>query len=107
MWRVWRLFDPLRALGDSGRVPGSRWAVMIHLVLLSTAKFNWLDGPNVKMPRERSHAGSGAEVVGSKSCSERRGPGAMPGLVGTEKCGGATAPAVCPRRGVAHGHAEF
>jgi light-harvesting complex 1 alpha chain len=43
------LFDPLRALAIQG-VFLFAVAVMIHLVLLSTAKFNWLDGPNVKMP---------------------------------------------------------
>jgi light-harvesting complex 1 alpha chain len=49
MWRVWRLFDPLRALAIQF-VFLFAIAVMIHLVLLSTSKFNWLDGPNVKMP---------------------------------------------------------
>ena len=49
MWRVWRLFDPLRALAIQG-VFLFALAAMIHLVLLSTAKFNWLDGPNAKMP---------------------------------------------------------
>ncbi len=44
MWRIWRLFDPLRALVVQG-VFLAGLAVMIHLVLLSTNKFNWLDGP--------------------------------------------------------------
>jgi light-harvesting complex 1 alpha chain len=43
MWRVWRLFDPLRAMVAQG-VFLFGLAVMIHLVLLSTNKFNWLDG---------------------------------------------------------------
>jgi light-harvesting complex 1 alpha chain len=44
MWRVWRLFDPMRALVIQG-IFLFAVAVMIHLVLLSTNKFNWLDGP--------------------------------------------------------------
>jgi light-harvesting complex 1 alpha chain len=44
MWRVWRLFDPLRALVAQG-VFLFALAVLIHLVLLSTNTFNWIDGP--------------------------------------------------------------
>lgn len=44
MWRIWRLFDPLRAMAVQG-IFLFGLAVMIHLVLLSTNKFNWLDGP--------------------------------------------------------------
>jgi light-harvesting complex 1 alpha chain len=43
MWRIWRLFDPLRAMVAQG-VFLFALAVMIHLILLSTNKFNWLDG---------------------------------------------------------------
>ena len=44
MWRIWRLFDPLRTMVVQG-VFLFGLAAMIHLVLLSTNKFNWLDGP--------------------------------------------------------------
>lgn len=44
MWRIWRLFDPLRAMVAQG-VFLFALAAMIHLILLSTNKFNWLDGP--------------------------------------------------------------
>ncbi len=44
MWRIWRLFDPLRTMVAQG-VFLFALAVMIHLILLSTNKFNWLDGP--------------------------------------------------------------
>jgi light-harvesting complex 1 alpha chain len=44
MWRIWRLFDPVRVLVVQG-VFLFAVAVMIHLILLSTNKFNWLDGP--------------------------------------------------------------
>ena len=50
MWRVWRLVDPLRALVVQG-VFLFGLAVMIHLILLSTNKYNWLDGAaGRKMP---------------------------------------------------------
>jgi light-harvesting complex 1 alpha chain len=47
MWRIWRLFDPLRVMVAQG-VFLFAVAVMIHLILLSTDKFNWLDGPKAK-----------------------------------------------------------
>ncbi len=47
MWRVWRLFDPLRAMVAQG-VFLFAVAVMIHLILLSTSTFNWLDGPHAR-----------------------------------------------------------
>ena len=44
MWRIWKLFDPVRVLVAQA-IGLFGIAVMIHLVLLSTNKFNWLDGP--------------------------------------------------------------
>ena len=44
MWRIWRLVDPLRALVVQG-IFLFGIAAMIHLILLSTNKYNWLDGP--------------------------------------------------------------
>ena len=44
MWRIWRLFDPLRAMVVQG-IFLFALAAMIHLILLSTDRFNWLDGP--------------------------------------------------------------
>ena len=44
MWRIWRLFDPVRTMVVQG-IFLFAVAVMIHLILLSTSKFNWLDGP--------------------------------------------------------------
>ena len=43
MWRIWRLYDPLRAMVIQG-IFLFGLAAMIHLILLSTNKFNWLDG---------------------------------------------------------------
>jgi light-harvesting complex 1 alpha chain len=45
MWRVWKLYDPLRAMVVQG-IFLFGLAAMIHLILLSTPTYNWLDGPN-------------------------------------------------------------
>lgn len=43
MWRVWKIFDARRALVVQA-VFLFALAVMIHFVLLSTERFNWLEG---------------------------------------------------------------
>jgi light-harvesting complex 1 alpha chain len=43
MWRIWRLIDPLRVLVAQA-IFLFGIAVLIHLILLSTNKYNWLDG---------------------------------------------------------------
>ena len=43
MWRIWLLFDPRRAL-VAMFVFLFALALVIHFVLLSTNKYNWLDG---------------------------------------------------------------
>jgi light-harvesting complex 1 alpha chain len=48
MWRIWRLIDPLRVLVAQA-VFLFGIAVMIHLILLSTNKYNWMDGPAKKV----------------------------------------------------------
>ena len=45
MWRVWTLFDPRRALISLG-IFLFVLAILIHFILLSTDRFNWLDGPH-------------------------------------------------------------
>ena len=44
MWRIWLIFDPRRAL-VALFVFLFVLALLIHFILLSTDKFNWLDGP--------------------------------------------------------------
>lgn len=44
MWRLWTLFDPRRVLVAIG-VFLFTLAILIHFILLSTSRFNWLDGP--------------------------------------------------------------
>ncbi len=44
MWRIWLLFDPRRALiGLAGFL--FILAIVIHFILLSTDRFNWIEGP--------------------------------------------------------------
>jgi light-harvesting complex 1 alpha chain len=45
MWRLWLLFDPRRTL-IALFVFLFALALVIHFILLSTDRFNWLDGPN-------------------------------------------------------------
>ena len=44
MWRIWLLFDPRRALVALFTFLFGL-AIVIHFILLSTDRFNWLDGP--------------------------------------------------------------
>jgi light-harvesting complex 1 alpha chain len=44
MWRVWTLFDPRRTLVGLA-VFLMTLALLIHFILLSTERFNWLAGP--------------------------------------------------------------
>ena len=44
MWRIWQTFDPQRVLAALG-VFLFVLAILIHFILLSTDRFNWLDGP--------------------------------------------------------------
>jgi light-harvesting complex 1 alpha chain len=49
MWRIWLLFDPRRALVALFAFLFSL-AVVIHFILLSTDRFNWLDGSHQARP---------------------------------------------------------
>ena len=44
MWRMWQLFDPRQALVALFTFLFAL-ALVIHLVLLSTSRFNWREGP--------------------------------------------------------------
>jgi light-harvesting complex 1 alpha chain len=44
MWKVWLLFDPRRTLVALFTFLFVL-ALVIHFILLSTDRFNWLDGP--------------------------------------------------------------
>jgi light-harvesting complex 1 alpha chain len=45
MWRLWLIFDPRRTL-VALFVFLFVLALLIHFILLSTERFNWLDGGN-------------------------------------------------------------
>lgn len=47
MWRVWLLFDPRRTLIALFTFLFGL-ALLIHFILLSTDRFNWLDGGHAK-----------------------------------------------------------
>ena len=49
MWRVWLLFDPRRTLIALFTFLFIL-ALVIHFILLSTNRFNWLEGPRAPAP---------------------------------------------------------
>jgi len=46
MWRIWLLFDPRRIM-IAMTVFLALLAFTIHFILLSTSRFNWIEGPTV------------------------------------------------------------
>lgn len=44
MWRLWMIFDPRRTLVALA-IFLFVLALLIHFILLSTDRYNWLDGP--------------------------------------------------------------
>ena len=53
MWRLWLLFDPRQALVGLFTFLFAL-ALVIHFVLLSTNRFNWLEGPRGAAAVQRS-----------------------------------------------------
>ncbi len=53
MWRVWLLFDPRRVLVGLFAFLFVL-ALLIHFILLSTSRFNWIEGPGAKAPATTS-----------------------------------------------------
>lgn len=53
MWRLWQLFDPRQALVGLFTFLFAL-ALIIHFVLLSTSRFNWLEGAHKGAAAERS-----------------------------------------------------
>lgn len=50
MWKIWLIFDPRRSLIALFTFLFSL-AVLIHFILLSTDRFNWLEGPRAARPK--------------------------------------------------------
>lgn len=53
MWRIWLLFDPRRTLIALFTFLFGL-ALLIHFILLSTDRFNWLEGPRMTMSSQMS-----------------------------------------------------
>ena len=66
MWRIWRLFDPLRTMVAQA-IFLFGVAVMIHLILLSTNKLNWLDGAKKPMATTGQYSPLPPSVPAAKS----------------------------------------
>ena len=49
MWRMWMLFEPRRTLIALFTFLFGL-ALLIHFILLSTDRFNWLEGPRAHTP---------------------------------------------------------
>jgi len=49
MWRLWLLFDPRRLLIGL-TIFLFTLALLIHFILLSTDRFNWIEGPGAATP---------------------------------------------------------
>jgi light-harvesting complex 1 alpha chain len=58
MWRVWLIFDPRRTL-VALFVFLFVLALLIHFILLSTDRYNWLDGPHKKAVASAAAAPAG------------------------------------------------
>ena len=48
MWRIWQLFDPRRTLIALFTFLFVL-ALLIHFILLSTDRFNWIEGPQASV----------------------------------------------------------
>ncbi len=46
MWRIWLIFDPRRTLVALATFLFVM-ALLIHFILLSTDRYNWIEGPAV------------------------------------------------------------
>jgi light-harvesting complex 1 alpha chain len=53
MWRIWLLFDPRRALVGLFLFLFVL-ALLIHFILLSSAKYNWVEGGSSAAPANTS-----------------------------------------------------
>jgi light-harvesting complex 1 alpha chain len=49
MWRMWMMFDPKRILPVLG-IFLFTLAIVIHFILLSTNRYNWLEAPHAMAP---------------------------------------------------------
>ena len=62
MWRIWQLFDPRQALIGLFTFLFAL-ALVIHFVLLSTNRFNWLEGPKKSADRSAMPVSPGNPTI--------------------------------------------
>jgi light-harvesting complex 1 alpha chain len=63
MWRIWLLFDPRRVLVALATFLFAL-ALVIHFILLSTSRFNWLEGPSAgRVAQQEVTAPARAELL--------------------------------------------
>lgn len=62
MWRLWLIFDPRRTLVALA-IFLFVLALLIHFILLSTDRFNWIEGPPVAAAAPMAAAPAPAAVV--------------------------------------------
>ena len=60
MWRIWLMFDPRKALVALS-VFLFTLAILIHFILLSTERFNWLEGKPLKTSAIEQSFSQGAD----------------------------------------------
>ena len=68
MWRLWLIFDPRRTLVALA-IFLFVLALLIHFILLSTDRFNWIEGPAVA---------PAAAVAAPAAAAPAADPAAMP-----------------------------
>ena len=66
MYKIWLLFDPRRVLVALG-VFLFTLALLIHFILLSTDRFNWIEGPRASRPKAASIEMIAPTVMPAKS----------------------------------------
>lgn len=55
MWRIWQLFDPRKSLVALFTFLFTL-ALLIHFILLSTDKFNWIEGKSAAPAAQQNSA---------------------------------------------------
>lgn len=65
MWRIWTLFDPRRTLVALFTFLFAL-ALVIHFILLSTDRFNWIEGPSKAKTTVSQNAPMPGVVTASK-----------------------------------------
>lgn len=66
MWRMWLLFDPRRTLIAMFTFLFAL-AVLIYFILLSTNRFNWIEGPRAAKAASLDAPISAPLVIGKKA----------------------------------------